>query len=81
MGHSRPTSLCSVTARNKLKILLWDHNGFWFLYRRLEKGLFQWPSGNEGTVIISGHELRWLLDGLALEQHKAHSPIRAETII
>lgn len=29
--------------RDKLKILKWDHNGFWLYYRRLEKGTFKWP--------------------------------------
>jgi transposase len=67
--------------RNKLKILLWDHNGFWLLYRRLEKGTFRWPTGHAGTVTISGRELRWLLDGLSLEQHKAHPSVRVETAI
>lgn len=67
--------------RNKLKILLWDHNGFWLLYRRLERGTFQWPTGHEGTVTVSSRELRWLLDGLALEQRKAHPPVRAKTVM
>jgi len=31
--------------RNQLKILRWDHNGFWLYYRRLERGKFQWPDG------------------------------------
>ncbi|QQX26341.1 IS66 family insertion sequence element accessory protein TnpB [Heyndrickxia sporothermodurans] len=31
-----------VTARDKLKILQWDHNGFWLYYRRLERGNFHW---------------------------------------
>lgn len=31
--------------RDKLKILHWDHNGFWLYYRRLENGVFQWPDG------------------------------------
>ncbi|WP_281365934.1 IS66 family insertion sequence element accessory protein TnpB [Paenibacillus phytohabitans] len=26
--------------RNKLKILQWDHAGFWLYYRRLEQGTF-----------------------------------------
>jgi len=67
--------------RNKLKILFWDHNGFWLLYRRLERGTFQWPTGHEGTVTVSSRELRWLLDGLALEQRKAHPPVRAKTVM
>ncbi|MGE5610779.1 MAG: IS66 family insertion sequence element accessory protein TnpB, partial [Bacillota bacterium] len=29
--------------RDKIKILRWDHNGFWLYYRRLERGKFQWP--------------------------------------
>lgn len=29
--------------RNKLKILVWDHNGFWLYYRRLERDRFRWP--------------------------------------
>ncbi|WP_382285938.1 IS66 family insertion sequence element accessory protein TnpB [Heyndrickxia sporothermodurans] len=28
--------------RDKLKILQWDHNGFWLYYRRLERGNFHW---------------------------------------
>ena len=30
--------------RNRLKILQWSTNGFWLHYKRLEKGVFQWPS-------------------------------------
>jgi transposase len=67
--------------RNKLKILYWEHNGFWLFYRRLERGTFQWPSGHEGTVTVSSRELRWLLDGLELSQRQAHPKVMAETVI
>ena len=33
--------------RDKLKILKGEHNGFWLYYRRLEKGKFKWPDGQE----------------------------------
>jgi transposase len=68
--------------RDRLKILRWDHNGFWLYYRRLERGRFQWPStGSSPTVTINQRELRWLLDGLTLEQRQAHPPVIARTVI
>lgn len=68
--------------RDKLKILQWDHNGFWLYYRRLERGNFHWPSdNNSGPLKISPRQLRWLLDGLSLEQKQAHPVVTAGTVI
>jgi len=61
--------------RNKLKILHWEHNGFWLYYRRLERGTFQWPTKGI-TKAISRRELHWLLDGLSLQQTKAHPMVQ-----
>ena len=30
--------------RDKLKALLWQRNGFWLCYRRLERERFRWPA-------------------------------------
>jgi transposase len=67
--------------RDKLKILHWDHNGFWLYYRRLEKGCFQWPKA-KGTepLLITRRQLQWLLDGLTLEQRQAHSAVTARIV-
>jgi transposase len=69
--------------RDKMKILYWDKNGFWLYYRRLERGQFQWPSNNHGPtpLKITRQQLRWLLDGLSLEQKQAHPEVMARTII
>lgn len=68
--------------RNKLKILYWEHNGFWLLYRRLERGRFQWPqAAGSGTIKINRRQLRWLLDGLPLLQRQAHPEATARTVI
>lgn len=68
--------------RDKLKILHWEHNGFWLYYRRLEKGRFQWPQKNDMAVTtISRRELRWLLDGLPLHQQHAYPEVTARTIL
>lgn len=62
-------------AQDKIKILFWQHNGFWLFYRRLERERFRWPSGMDNVAVaISARELRWLLDGLddrSIEGHKA----------
>lgn len=64
--------------RDKLKILYWDHNGFWLYYRRLERGRFRWPARSGAqTLAISRRQLQWLLDGLTLEQRQAHRPVTA----
>lgn len=68
--------------RNKLKMLYWEHNGFWLYYRRLERGTFQWPKKNQQeSVTLTHRELRWLLDGLSLHQRQAHPKVAAEVAI
>ena len=68
--------------RDKIKILFWDTNGFWLYYRRLEKGRFRWPQENAPTArAITRRQLQWLLDGLPLEQPKAHRPVHARIAV
>ena len=63
---------------DKLKILHWDHNGFWLYYRRLERGRFRWPArSGDRTLQVSRRQLQWLLDGLTLEQCQAHRSVTA----
>jgi transposase len=68
---------------DKLKILHWDHIGFCLYYRRLERGRFKWPASAEDklTLSIDRRQLHWLLDGLALEQRKAHKPVAARITV
>lgn len=68
--------------RDKLKILQWEHNGFWLYYRRLERGRFHWPSEKDAAPMdINPRQLRWLLDGLPMEQKQAHQEVKARTIL
>ena len=71
--------------RDKLKLLRWDHNGFWLYYRRLERGRFQWPKptvkSTEPTRVIDRRQLAWLLDGLNLEQKRAHKAVNARSVV
>ena len=84
--HLNPFSPCVFAfcnrQRDKVKLLEWDTAGFWLHYRRLEKGRFQWPDKTRGdTVTLDRRELRWLLDGLSIQQPKAHRKVVVRTVI
>lgn len=51
----------------RVKILWWDHNGLAIYYKRIERGVFQFPSSGETTVTIDSGNLVRLLGGLTVE--------------
>ena len=64
--------------KNKLKILYWDKDGFWLLYKRLEKSKFRWPKTLDEIKMISKKQLEWLLEGLEIEQKYYHQEVKVE---
>ncbi|WP_294156181.1 IS66 family insertion sequence element accessory protein TnpB [uncultured Clostridium sp.] len=63
--------------KNSIKVLRWDNDGFVLLTKKLiEQMKFQWPKDPEGVRDISERELRWLLDGLSIDQPKAHKKFK-----
>jgi transposase len=64
-------------ARDKIKILHYDRNGFWVHYKRLEQGRFRWP---QAPVVIGWRELGWLLEGLELGQPRAFKALSARLV-
>jgi transposase len=52
-------------AHDRVKLLLWDGNGFWLLYKRLERGTFPFVVEGEGRrVEIERAQLAMLLEGI-----------------
>ena len=49
-------------------------------YKRLEKDYFNWPNCSGTHIAINEQSLRWLLDGLTI-QEKAHKPVMERQII
>ena len=48
--------------RTAIKVLLYDHGGFWLCHKRLSKGQFkQWPQTEASVVLIDSHQLNILL--------------------
>lgn len=59
---------CNKT-RDRLKILEWDGDGFWLYFKRLERGRFHWPKGEDTpTMVLNSKELSCLIDGARLEK-------------
>ena len=50
--------------RDRIKILAWDKNGFWLLYKRLERGTFERVEGASAKLEIDRAMLAMLLDGI-----------------
>jgi transposase len=51
-------------ARDKLKILIKESNGYCLIYKRLDRGCFKINLTHSGHVTLTKQQLRWLLDGL-----------------
>lgn len=53
---------------DRVKILYWDRSGFCLWYKRLEKGVFRFPSAGASTrkLEVESAELGLLLEGLDL---------------
>lgn len=71
----------SVWAGNLHKALYWEGNGFVLLYKRLESGSFQWPRNESEARMLTSQQYRWLMEGLSVDQPKAHKPVSGLEIL
>ena len=57
---------------DRLKILLWDRDGFVLWYKRLEAGVFKLPRVKDGarSVELRASELAMILDGIDMTRLK-----------
>jgi transposase len=57
---------------DRLKILVWDRDGFLLWYKRLEAGVFKLPRVGEGarSVELRASELAMILDGIDVSKLK-----------
>jgi transposase len=73
-----PPRAASIGMRNgvrpgdRLKILMWDHDGFLLWYKRLESGVFKLPKVEAGacSVELRASELAMVLDGIDVSRLK-----------
>lgn len=57
---------------DRVKILGWQHNGFWLLSKRLESERFVWPRAEQAIITLSVEQLHWLLAGIDLAALRGH---------
>lgn len=57
--------------RDRIKGLVWEKDGYMLLYKRLNNGGFQWPRNETQARELTAQQVRWLLEGLMIEQPKA----------
>ena len=68
---------------DRIKLLMWDRDGFLLLYKRMEvEGRFRWPRNQTEARLLTWQQFDWLMSGLEIEQPKAfRSPENADNTL
>ena len=56
--------------RDRIKLLVWDRNGFVVWYKVLERGTFELPDAKDVTLELSWTDLHLLLEGIEIKTVK-----------
>lgn len=67
--------------RDRIKGLYWEGTGFVLLYKRLESGSFQWPRSEAEARELTAQQYRWLMEGLQIDQPRAHKALTGLSVI
>ena len=72
--YSKAVYLFCGRSNTKMKALVWDGDGFLLLYKRLDNGRYHWPRTEREAKHLTSQQLRWLMEGLEIEQKNAIKP-------
>ena len=67
--------------KDRIKGLYWEGDGFVLVYKRLESGSYQWPRSGDEVRAMTAQQYRWLMEGLSIEQPKAHKRVSGLSMI
>jgi transposase len=66
---------------DRIKALYYEGDGFVLLYKRLEEGSFRWPRKSSEARSITKQQLRWLMEGLLVDQPRALKNVEPRDVI
>jgi len=68
-------------AKDRIKLVVWDRNGFWLHYKRLEKGTFPFAVSGEGRIEIEQGQLAMILEGIEWKNARKYSQFTSTFVI
>ena len=66
---------------DRIKGLVWEQDGFLLLYKRIDDGRFCWPNCDDDVRELSIQQLRWLLEGLSIDQKNSLKSVYPTTTL
>ena len=60
-------------SKDRIKLVVWDRNGFWLHYKRPEKGTFPFAVAGEGRIEIEQGQLAMILEGIEWKSARKYS--------
>ena len=66
--------------RNRIKMLMWENNGFVLYYKALAEEKFVWPRTDHEVISLTGQQINFLLDGLDILQMKGHKKLHYSSV-
>jgi len=83
LGHN-PFSggLYAFTNRhyNRIKMLMWETNGFVLYYKALAEEKFIWPKTTDELISLTGQQINFLLDGVDIQQLQGHRKLAYSSV-
>ena len=66
---------------DRLKILYWDRDGLAIWAKRLERGVFRFPTPHDGRIEVTPAELAAILEGIDLSRARRQTRFVLPTLI
>jgi transposase len=66
--------------RDKIKLLIWEDNGFVLYYKSLAEEKFRWPRPEDAVMPLTGQQINWLLDGYDIGLMQGHKKLHYEAL-